>query len=286
MNAKKGLARVDVVVAAACLAFVLANVQVIIAGGRERSKREVCLANLRALTTAWTMHANDNDGKIPSGDVWYSWTFPSGSSGGPQGGWYEWPHYWPHGPQTPAVMQTNPSTPYPYKVADWQHSIAEGLLWKYIRDYNIYRCPSGGRNEYVTYTMAFSMNTWPGAGGPSAPVITNINQITQPAERVVFIDVGAAGRGAFYVRYGDNPLKWYTFPPMRHDQGTTFTFVDGHAIYRKWTDPHTLDCTPDKYGWGTQPGDNCDCDLRWIVKAIWGKLSFEWEPCPDKNCPD
>ena len=33
---------------------------------------------------------------------------------------------------------------------------------------------------------------------------------------------------------------WGDLPPMRHSQGTTFVFADGHAIYRKWTDPHTL----------------------------------------------
>ena len=53
MRRQTGLTKVDVVVALACIALVLAQAGIINAGGRERSKREVCLANLRTLTAAW-----------------------------------------------------------------------------------------------------------------------------------------------------------------------------------------------------------------------------------------
>jgi prepilin-type processing-associated H-X9-DG protein len=283
MNAKKGLTRADVIISAACLVLLVVNIQAISAGGRERSKREVCMANLRALTAAWQMFAGDNDGKIPSADIWYSWS--CGFPGGPVPGWYEWPHLWPHGTQNCNIMQNAPSTPYPYKVEDWQHSIAEGLLWKYVKDYKLYRCPVSDANQYVTYTMAHSMNTWPNTGGSGAPTITNINQITQPAERVVFIDEGAAGQGAFFISYIADPIQWGDYPPMRHGIGTTFSFADGHVIYRKWTDPHTLAYTPTDFSWGMQPGDNCDCDLRWMVKATWGKVLFDCTD-PAKDCAD
>ena len=78
MNANKGLTRVDAVVALACVALILAQAGVINAGGgRERAKREVCLANLRSLVNAWQTYSNDNSGKVPCGDVGYSWTFPA-----------------------------------------------------------------------------------------------------------------------------------------------------------------------------------------------------------------
>ena len=50
---RKGLTRVDAAVALACVALILAQAGVINAGGRERAKREVCLANLRSLVNAW-----------------------------------------------------------------------------------------------------------------------------------------------------------------------------------------------------------------------------------------
>jgi hypothetical protein len=284
MIKRAGITRIDLIVAVACVVFVLANVPAIIAGGRGRAKLEVCMANLRALTDAWQTFAGDNDGKVPSGDVWYSWTFPSG----PQLAWREWPHPWPH--SMPPTAATNFSAAYPMPCTtcteeDWKHAIAEGTLWKYVKDYKIYRCPVGAKDQYVTYAMAHSMNTWPNSGGSGAPTITNINQITQPAERFVFLDAGYAKKGAFFVKYsGSNIARWYDLPPVRHGIGTTFSFADGHAIYRKWTDPHTLQAAESGI-WGGGPDDNCDCDLRWFIKATWGKILYDCND-PAKNCAD
>ena len=291
MRNRNGLTRVDLIVAMACVVFVLANVPVIIAAGRGRAKLEVCLANVRALADAWQMHANDNDGKITSGDVWYSWTFPS-ISPGPQPAWFEWPHPSPHPmPPTATTNFTSAFTcyPTPCSQADWQHAITEGKLGKYTGDLRIYRCPAGNKDQYVTYSMSQSMNTYPSAAGPGSVsrMITVINQITKPAERFVFLDAGYAKRGAFFLTYNSSgsvrPGKWYDPPPMTHSQGTTFVFADGHAIYSKWTDPHTLAAVDLPWGGGTV--DYCDCDLRWITKATWGDVPYV---CTDplKNCPD
>jgi prepilin-type processing-associated H-X9-DG protein len=136
--------------------------------------------------------------------------------------------------------------------------------------------------------MSQAMNTYPGAAGPGSVsrTITVINQIIKPAERFVFLDAGFAKRGAFFVSFslaGHPPGRWYDMPPMHHNQGTTFVFADGHAIYRKWTDPHTL--AAEVSGWGQGTIDYCDCDLRWITKATWGDVPYSCTD-PNKNCPD
>jgi prepilin-type processing-associated H-X9-DG protein len=291
MIKRAGLTRIDLIVALSCLVFLFANIQVFSTTGRERSKLEVCMVNLRALTAAWQIYADDNSGKIPPGDVYYSWSFPSSGGGGPQSSWLEFPHYWPHPPiKSPdpaggsgSIMQnriTNPTQ------ADWLHSIAEGLLWKYIGDYKIYKCPEGDKGSYVTYSMSYSMYTYPGAAGPgsTAKIIKNRSQISKPAERFVFLDAGYAKMGAFYIKYDfGGEVKWYDPPPMRHNQGTTFSFADGHTIYRKWTDPHTLQAA--KIGWGQGTVDTCDCDLRWMTKATWGDIPYDCTN-PAKNCED
>jgi prepilin-type processing-associated H-X9-DG protein len=285
MNANKGLTRVDAIIAVACVALVLAQAAVLNAGGRERSKLEVCLANLRSLAAAWQTYSSDNNGKIPVGDVYYSWTFPT-SSGGPQLAWVEWPHPFPH-PMPPNATTNYVAAYYPFgssiTQAAWEHAIAEGTMWKYVGDYNIYRCPSAGKNQYVTYAMSMSMNTYPGAGGTGAVTITNINQIVRPAERFVFLDTGVAKQGAFFVVYSSYALgTWYDPPPVIHSQGTTFSFADGHAIYRKWTDPHALTAV----SLGPAEGgsvDYCDCDLRWMTKVTWGSVPYSCTN-PNKHC--
>ncbi|MGD0552715.1 MAG: hypothetical protein ABSB25_08695 [Sedimentisphaerales bacterium] len=298
MNANKGLTRVDAIIAVACIALVLAQAGIINAGGRGRSKLDVCLANLRSLAAAWQTYSGDNSGKIPVGDVYYSWTFPTVTTPyvspvppGPQLAWREWPHPSPH--SMPPTRTTNYSAAYPYGAsitqAAWEHAIAEGTMWKYVGDYNIYRCPDGDKGVYAAYSMSMSMATYPGAGGSAtmpAPQITLINQITRPAERFVFLDTGIVKQGAFFVVYsssgGSQPGRWYDLPPMRHSQGTTFSFADGHTEYRKWTDPHTLAAAASGQ-WGGGTIDNCDCDLRWMTKITWGSVPYSCTN-PDKHC--
>jgi prepilin-type processing-associated H-X9-DG protein len=296
MNANKGLTRVDAIITVACVALVLAQAAVLNAGGRERSKKEVCLANLRALAAAWQTYSNDNSGKIPVGDVGYSWTFPA-SSGGPQLAWVEWPHHIPH-PMPPTSTTNGINGPGAYTYAGlsglpnevWYHAMEEGTMWKYVGDYNIYRCSSAGKDQYVTYSMSQSMNTWCNYNPPQGPagpgsisrMITNINQIIKPAERFVFLDVGVIKTGAFFVQYdGSGQGKWYDLPPMIHSQGTNFVFADGHTEYRKWIDPHTLQAASGSWGGGTV--DYCDCDLRWMTKITWGDVPYSCTN-PDKHC--
>jgi prepilin-type processing-associated H-X9-DG protein len=290
MNNRKGFSRLDIAVALACIAFILAEASILNAGGRERSKKEVCLANLRSLVSAWQSYSNDNSGKIPSGDVGYSWAFPI-----PQPAWVEWLHSpithpmpptkatnWGSGPGTSPALSYTAALTANDEIR--RHAISEGTLWKYVGDYDIYQCPDGDKGAYVAYSMSMAMNTYPGAAGTGAVTITNINQIAKPSEKFVFLDTGVIKAGAFYVSYSggsSGPGKWYDLPPMRHGQGTNFVFADGHAIYRQWTDQHTLAGIKDVWGGGTV--DYCDCDLRWITKVTWGDVPYICTN-PNKHC--
>ncbi len=291
MNANKGMTRIDLAVAVACIALVLAQASIINAGGRERSKLEVCLANLRSLAAAWQTYSGDNSGKVPVGDIYYSWVFPGTNPTDqycPQLAWLEWPHPFPHA--MPPTRATNYTAAYSIvssiTQAAWQHAIGEGTLWKYVGDYNIYRCPDAGKGQYVTYYMSHAMHTYPGSAGTDAPTITNINQISSPAERFVFIDNGNLKQGAFFVAYSASsgynvPGRWYDLPPMIHSQGTTFSFADGHTEYKKWTDPHTIQAASGQWGGGSV--DYCDCDLRWMTKITWGSVPYSCTN-PNKHC--
>ncbi len=294
MRKQEGLSRIDIAVALACIVLVLAQAAILNAGGRERSKKEVCLVNLKTLAAAWQTYTNDNNFKIPVGDVGYSWSFPGGTLA-PQLAWVEWPHKIPH-PMPPSYSTNWSGGPGMGNALSWSavltarndilnHAISEGTLWKYTGDYNLYRCPSAAANQYQTYYMSQSMNCYPGTGGTGSVDLRNINQITKSAERFVFLDTGSYKLGAFYVAYssgggGSGPGKWYDLPPKHHSMGTTFSFADGHAIYRQWTDPHTITSQPE---WGGGTVDYCDCDLRWMTKITWGNITYSCSD-PAKNC--
>ena len=105
------------------------------------------------------------------------------------------------------------------------------------------------------------------------------SQIKRTSERVVFLDEGKAWRAAAYLPYDRyEGLTYCWTPPARHGMGTTFSFADGHVEYKKWTNPHTLKVIQLYSNQGLEnivDIDNCDCDLRWYYKVVWGDVPYK-----------
>jgi prepilin-type processing-associated H-X9-DG protein len=53
-----------------------------------------------------------------------------------------------------------------------------------------------------------------------------------PAYRLVFLDEGYMTPDAFAVHY--NQEQWWDDPPVRHGDGTSISFADGHSEHKKW----------------------------------------------------
>jgi hypothetical protein len=66
--------------------------------------------------------------------------------------------------------------------------------------------------------------------------------------------------------------KWIS----RH--GFTLSFADGHADYRQWLDPRTIEMA--ERSWKSQPVTGFtethveNEDLRWVQCGVWGKLGY------------
>ena len=302
MNKRKGFTLVELLVVIAIIALLMAVLLPALNRAREMGKRAVCQSQIKQIGVAWYLYCDDDAEKVPIGDVYYSWTFPnpvtpvgahSPTPPGPQVAWCEWPHA-----LHPGVMPTratNGNTPPALTFTEapgasdeiWQHAISEGTMWRYLKDYKVYKCPVGEKGHRVTYFTSHAMATYPNSGGDStiAPQIELRGQIRRTADQFVFLDFGSFKQGAFYVVYSGAVARWYDLPPMRHGQGTNFVFADQHVEYRKWTDPSAL--AQAKAGiWGNGPDDNCDCDLRWFSKATWGSLSADWTTCTTRKCKD
>ena len=73
--------------------------------------------------------------------------------------------------------------------------------------------------------------------------------------------------------------RWWDPVPLRHGKGTTFSFADNHAEYRKWTDPRTVDLgwkeVESWSGGGYHEEHPNNEDLRWVQRGVWGKLGFK-----------
>jgi prepilin-type N-terminal cleavage/methylation domain-containing protein/prepilin-type processing-associated H-X9-DG protein len=255
MDTRKGFTLIELLVVIAIIAVLMAILMPALNRAKEQGKRAACLSNLKQLTLAWIMYADENDDKLVNGDTG---------------------EYNIHPNETPWVLR------------DWQAGMTErqkrqaiinGALWPYTKELKLYKCPTvrdivrGNRREAIlrTYSVADSMNCkdWPSM---NAKMIKKRMDIENPAYRIVFLDDGgtntsALGGWTVYV----TEEKWWDPPPVRHGDGTTFSFADGHSEYHKWKDPRTI-----AFGKQVPPRARSDVqagnpDIRWAAVAVWGK---------------
>jgi len=236
---------------------------------REQGKRISCQGNLRQLTLGWLLYAGDNDGKIVNG--------MGGVDRADEKAWIgmAWGDY-------------NNGIPL---AEDLQEAaMREGSLWPYCPDVKARRCPTGWRGELQSYNCFDGMNGLTngrgvlGASGRSlrnGKTILWIKALTDisdpsPAFRGVFLDEGRTTPDSYAVHYDSE--EWWDPPLIRHSDGDTLSYADGHVGYYKFKDPRTLEAgyleLENKY-WSqatkAQPNNE---DLRFITRTCWGALGF------------
>jgi len=259
MFRRKGFTLIELLVVIAIIAVLMSILMPALNRVREYGKRAACLNNLHQLTVAWILYADNNDDNLVNGD--------SGE-------------YGIHPNETPWVLRDWSTG---MSVDQKREAILKGALWPYCKNLKVYRCPtvskivrSGAQEEILrTYSVADSMNCkdWPDMG---AEMIKKRMNIPNPAYRIVFLDDGgtnpsALGGWTVYVKQEN----WWDPPPVRHGDGSTFSFADGHSEYHKWRDPRTIEFgkrVPPTAFSPAQPGNE---DLHWAAVAVWGKAALD-----------
>jgi prepilin-type N-terminal cleavage/methylation domain-containing protein/prepilin-type processing-associated H-X9-DG protein len=127
-------------------------------------------------------------------------------------------------------------------------AIETGALYRYVRLNKIYTCPDGKKGEMETYSIMDGMNgeyMYRAGGGPSngeaivkALCYKTLGAVKKTSERAVFIDEGYATSDSYACHYYRH--QWYDFPPVRHGNGTTVSYADGHAEWWKYRGVETV----------------------------------------------
>ncbi len=262
MSKQRGFTLIELLVVIAIIAILLAILMPTLHRAREQGKRAACLSNVKQLGVAWVLYADENDDKIIN-----ACTGVAGQGNVPadEDGWVHWAGY---------TDETSE--------AEQIRAIKDGALFPFVKSERLYKCPTGLRGEMRTYAIVDAMNGWP--GGPN---VKNRMDIRRPGERLVFLDEGWVTFASWSVPY-DREAWWGSAvtqpgilasdnrhkdpPPVRHGNGTNFSFADGHGEYWKWKDPRTISYGKLEVGSGpNQPGNP---DLHRVQKAMWGKLGY------------
>ena len=257
---RRAFTLIELLVVIAIIAILMAVLMPALHRSREQGRRAACLSNLKQLSLAWLMYADENDDRIVNGATGFSNSNQTWGDHRNELAWVDGFH--------------------PLDLEAAKEDIRRGALWPYIKNEKIYRCPTGRRGEAFHYAIMFSMNAvnHPATQGVRGAHVKKRSEIRNPAPayRLVFIDEGYMTSDAYAVNYDQE--QWWDDPPVRHGDGTNISFADGHVEHWKWrgtdtikrarlvADSHQGNWTPE-----TQEGFE---DLYQMQKGCWGKLGY------------
>ena len=253
----KAFTLIELLVVLGVLSLLALTLWPAMAGTSVKSHQAQCLNNLKQLTRAWHMYADENNGRL------------AGNLGGAASqdianlkktwvlGWLSL--YSPAG---------NFRIEY----------LTNAQLGPYARDISIYKCPAD-RSTFNgnPRVRSVSMNGY--LGDPSLGTKTpgfrtykKLAQITQPSPSMTFVFIDerdeSINDGFFSVdmRGFGNPPTTYIgdYPAAWHNGSCSLSFADGHVEAHKWLDPRTkppfLQAGP---AYGIPSPNNSDMD--WLM---------------------
>ena len=206
---RRGFTLIELLVVIAIIAILAAILFPVFAKAREKARQTSCLSNVKEITLGMLMYVQD-----------YDEVFCGRSMG-----------------------------VYPHSMGDGRTVCWVGLIYPYIKNSQIYLCPS--------YPARYTLYAWSGTTridipgnigynfcgvGGSTGASWMLAQCQRPAENVLLADSVCAGlkstgsdpRNCLYIGPGTNTASYpdNIHPRMKvHNDGINLSFIDGHA---KW----------------------------------------------------
>jgi prepilin-type N-terminal cleavage/methylation domain-containing protein/prepilin-type processing-associated H-X9-DG protein len=223
---------IELLVVIAIIAILAGMLLPALSKAKAKAENLRCLNNLRQLNLCWIMYSGDHDDRLVP-----NWL---GTTQAWIGG---------HVHQLPGATNEN--------------DIRNGKLFPYNGSLDIYKCASArelpnslrgqavmqGRRIVRNFSLVGRMGgadaadaarygvydtTW--VLGPNYMIYKKASDIKDPppAEAMVFVDESKETIDDGYFAVQSALTYWQNSPTVRHSQGSSFSFADGHAEYWKW----------------------------------------------------
>jgi prepilin-type N-terminal cleavage/methylation domain-containing protein/prepilin-type processing-associated H-X9-DG protein len=246
---KRAFTLIELLVVIAIIAILMAILMPALKVAREQARGLYCRSNERTLTMAWLMYKDENDAKLVNGQT--------------PGPTYDRKTLAPWVVMPPALGDSS--------LEDKKQYIKQGLLWPYVKNVDVYRCPSDRRQNspyhkfaFRTYSIAGGLNGVGSGGEFGAKPLTKYTEIQQPATKVVFL-AECDPRGYNMNSWVMDPTvkQWVDpFGVWHRDNASTISFADGHVDMHRWLSRGLVD---------------------WVEKALWNPPSFAFYRTPQDN---
>lgn len=244
---------VELMIVIAVVLILMSLIQPALRSAREQAFRADCLTRLKHLFHGWNLYSEDNNDLI-IGAI--------------------------HTKTNPWLPQVSPSGGLHWPIKQQKELIQSSLMYEYIESFDAYGCVN--REDYAvrTFTMSHPMNgnfsfLKNNQGVLDEDMYTKQSQIDYPAERMTIIDDWNENYDNTYAIYRTHP-QWWNPLPIRHGQGATMIYADGHANFYQFRDPRTLEYNGTFWvDFGPHhPGNE---DIHYLATAIYGPNSLPWK---------
>ncbi len=203
---RRGFTLIELLVVIAIIAILAAILFPVFARAREKARQTSCLSNIKQLTIAVSMYAQDYDELLPTEDYNYG---GDGNTAGVDGSW-------------------------------------RGVILPYVRNVQLFICPShrptdprfdGSYNDDGQNASYAINDAHQDAGAPSPPENQALAAIGDPSS-VIFLIESTGNEDD--ITQATNDRGWVPTDTWatRHNDGCNYGFVDGHA---KWLKPSAID---------------------------------------------
>ena len=233
-----GFTLIELLVVIAIIVLLTALLQPVLSLARAKSREVACLNNLKQLQICAKLYSLDNDDfLLPNRNVYLVDTREPAPGFSDKTTW------------CPGLAPFDTTT----------ENVERGLLFRYNKSTDIYRCPSDKsrvrtpRGKILnlrrtrSYNLSQSINGLPYPDNTAyLPSFTRESDIDDPspAELLFFVDVHE--ESIYDSHFGIPPRswgsaseqpRWWDLPTGRHSQGGNFSFADGHVERWRWAMP-------------------------------------------------